>query len=58
MSKKKGENLQKFTPEQLIKSSAYASRRDALRVLLDDDKTYSHDDINQILEEFYKKEVK
>jgi len=52
------EGLPKYTPEQLIKSSTYSHRRDVLRALLDDDKTYSHADIKRILEKFYKKEVK
>jgi len=49
--------LQKYTPEQLLKSSTYSNRRDVLRVLLDDGETYSHADVTKILKKFYEKKV-
>ena len=52
------DGLPKYSPEQLIKSSTYSHRRDVLRTLLDDDKTYSYADIARILKDFYEKEVK
>lgn len=45
---------QKFTKEQLIASRKYANRRDTLNALLKDGETYSHQDVEQILEKFYK----
>jgi hypothetical protein len=43
-----------FTKARLLKSKKYFGRRDALSALLKDDKTYTHDDVQQILEKFYK----
>jgi len=47
------DDLPKFTPEQLVKSSTYSHRRDVLRVMLDDDKTYSHAQIAWMMKRFY-----
>ena len=44
----------KFTKAQLIKSNKYFNRRDALNALLKDDKQYSFDDVDEMLEKFYK----
>ncbi|BDH60142.1 hypothetical protein MTP04_02720 [Lysinibacillus sp. PLM2] len=44
----------KFTKSQLLKSRKYVDRRDALSALLKDDETYSHAQVEQILENFYK----
>ena len=54
----KDDDLPKYTPEQLIKSSTYSHRRDVLRVLLKDGETYSHAKVAWMLEKFYEKEVK
>lgn len=59
MSTKKLENSQtaqelKFTKQQLLKSQKYANRRDALQALLKDDETYTHEQVKQILDKFYK----
>ncbi|BAQ11304.1 hypothetical phage protein [Bacillus sp. OxB-1] len=43
-----------FSKAQLLKSAKYVGRRDALSALLKDDKTYTHDQVGQILEKFYK----
>ena len=47
------DDLPKYTPEQLIASSTYSHRRDVLRVILDDDKAYSHAQIAAMLKKFY-----
>ena len=52
------DDLPKYTPDQLIKSSTYSHRRDVLRALLDDDKTYSHAQIASVLKNFYESEDK
>jgi len=49
------DDLPKFTPEQLIKSSTYSHRRDVLRVMLNDDKTYSHAQIAWMMKRFYER---
>lgn len=47
----------KFTKAQLLKSTRYSDRRDALSVLLEDDKSYSHKEVETILDKFLKKKV-
>lgn len=44
----------KFTKNQLVKSKRYANCRDALSALLKDDETYTHEEVERILENFYK----
>lgn len=44
----------KFTKQQLLKSKKYADRRDALNALLIDNETYTHEQVEQLLEKFYK----
>ncbi len=44
----------KFTKQQLLKSKKYVDRRDSLNALLKDDETYSHAQVERILEKFYK----
>lgn len=46
-----------FSKEQLLKSKKYADRRDALSVLLSDDKMYTLSDADKILTEFMKGKV-
>lgn len=46
--------LPKFTKVQLVQSKKYIHRRDALNALLEDDKTYSFNEVNAILNEFDK----
>lgn len=46
-----------FSKEQLLASKSFASRKDALNVLLDDDKLYSVENTNQILNKFLKGKV-
>lgn len=51
-------DIDKFTKEQLVNSKKYLKEKYIIKVLLDDEKSYSFDEVNQMLLEFYKKEVK
>lgn len=44
--------------EQILKSKKYKSRRDLLKVLLEDNQQYSHSEIEELLNSFMKKEVR
>lgn len=44
----------KFTKQQLLQSQKYSNRRDALSALLKDGETYTHEQVDEILEKFYK----
>lgn len=48
----------KFTKAQLLNSSRYSNRKDALSVLLEEERSYSHEEVKTILENFLKKKVK
>lgn len=47
-----------FSKSQLISSKRYADKKDALSVLLSDDKTYSVSETDRILNDFLKGKVK
>lgn len=47
----------KYTKAQILASARYADRKDALGVLLDD-KAYTFDEVNRLLDEFMKGKVK
>ena len=47
-----------FTKEQLVTAKRYANRRDALCVLLEDGKQYTHADVEKALEDYMKGKVK
>lgn len=51
-------DIDKFTKEQLINSKKYLKKKYIIKVLLDDGKSYSFDEVDQMLQQFYKKEVK
>lgn len=51
-TKKENKNP-KFTKEQLLRSEKYANYQDALSALLKDGKTYTHEEVERILKEFY-----
>ena len=59
---KKESNTDKFTKEQILKSKKFSERRDILSVLLNDDKTYSLEEAEELIkgfmEENFKKEDK
>ncbi|MEQ6357884.1 hypothetical protein ABNX05_25130 [Lysinibacillus sp. M3] len=50
----KGLDAPEFTKEQIVKSNKYMARRDALNALLDDGKTYSFTEVDEILKKFDK----
>lgn len=47
-----------FTKEAILKSKRWAFRRDALSFLLDDGREYSHEDVETILNDYMKGQVK
>lgn len=42
-----------FTKDQLIESKKYEADKDALSVLLEDDKQYTFDKVDKLLKDFY-----
>ena len=48
----------KFSKDQLLKSERYQQRRDLLSALLDEKNSYSHSDVEQIINDFMKGTVK
>ena len=49
--------LQKYSKEQILLSKAYANRKDILNVILED-KEYTIEAVDKLLENYMKKEVK
>lgn len=47
-----------FTKEAILKSRCWAFRRDALSFLLEDGKEYSHQEVENILNDYMKGQVK
>lgn len=47
-----------FSREQILQSKKFANRRDILNVLLEDDKTYSIEDVENLIKEFLNKNFK
>lgn len=58
MSKKEIVKVDKFSKEQLIKSSKFKHNRDLVSVLLEDEKRYSIDDVEKLIEKYMKGKVK
>ena len=48
----------KFSKAALVKSQRYQKYQDALSVLLEEDKTYTHSEVTAILNKFLKGKVK
>lgn len=46
-----------FTKEQILSSAKYSNRRDALNVVLSSDKTYTHEQVDSLLNKFMKGKV-
>ena len=44
----------KFSKEQILKSTRYEERRDLLTALLKNGKTYSHADVERMIDDFMK----
>ena len=47
-----------FTRAQLLKSKKYSERVDILNVLLEDSKTYTSKEVDELVKDFMNKEVK
>lgn len=47
-----------FTKDAIMKSKRWAYRRDALSFLLEDGKEYTHEDVETILNDYMKGQVK
>ena len=48
---------QTFSKEQILASSRFADRRDIVDALLDEDKTYSIDAVDKLIENYMKGQV-
>jgi len=57
MENGEGKNVPKFSKAQLLKSNWYSHRRDVLEALLEDGKTYSHADVDELISNFMKGKV-
>lgn len=51
-------SVQRFTKQALYESKRYREQKDLLMALLDDKKTYSHEEADKAINEFLNKEVK
>ena len=51
------EIVDKFTKEQLLKAAVFSNRKDALNVVLEDEKLYSVEEAQDKLEKFMKGKV-
>lgn len=47
-----------YSKAQLLASRRYAARRDLLAALLEEDKTYTHDQVNRLVNSYLKGEVR
>lgn len=47
-----------FTKQQIINSKKYLDRKDVLNVLLKDDTSYTFKEVDKLINDFMKKEVK
>lgn len=47
-----------YSKEQILKAKKYVARKDILNVLLTNDKTYTLKEVDKLIENFMKKEVK
>lgn len=53
----KSNDITKFSKEQFLQSKRFYENRDILDVILDDDKNYSFDEVEEILKTFLESEV-
>lgn len=49
---------QGFSKEQILASAKYSNRRDLLTVLLEDGKSYTAEQVEQVMNDWFKKGVK
>ncbi len=54
---KKNETNTSFTKEQLYDSKKYEMQKDILGVMLEEDKEYTFDEVDNLIKEFLKREV-
>lgn len=52
------QNEQKFSKEQILASARYANRRDLVDALLDKDKSYTFETVDNTIEKYKKGQVK
>ena len=52
------QNEQKFSKEQILASTRYANRRDLVDALLDKDKSYTFETVDNMIEKYKKGQVK
>ena len=55
---KTAQNEQKFSKEQILASARYANRRDLVDALLDKDKSYTFETVDNMIEKYKKGRVK
>lgn len=53
----KSNDITKFSKEQFLQSKRFYENRDILNVILDNDKNYSFDEVEEILKTFLESEV-
>lgn len=58
MAKKEVKETIKYSKQAIVNSKRYANRKDILSVLLEEEREYSFDEIDSILDDFMSKEVK
>lgn len=58
MAVKKKPDVPAYTKEQLLKAKRYTKRRDLLGAILLDSKTYTHEEVEKLLEKTLKGKVK
>ena len=56
--KKNKKIVPRFTKYQITNSKKYKSRRDLLNAILDDDKQYTTNEVDKLIDTFMKGEVK
>lgn len=52
------QNEQKFSKEQILASARYANRRDLVDALLDKDKSYTFETVDNMIKKYKKGQVK
>lgn len=57
-SAKTEQTEQKFSKEQILASARYANRRDLVDALLDKDKSYTFETVDNMIEKYKKGQVK
>lgn len=58
VTKKEAERPDVFTKDQVLSSKRYQDKKDAVSVVLDDNKSYSFAEVDGLIEKFMKGKVK